>query len=614
MAGSCPRDQLKKSGTVCRPNVTECDVPEQCDGLSSACPPDAFRVAGQPCRPAKGTCDLAEQCNGTSAFCPDDVMQPLGFVCRAANGTCDIAEACPGDEPLCPADVREPAATVCRSAAGVCDVAEVCDGTAAKCPADTVRSAASRFVCRDATGACDLPEVCDGTNAVCPADKFAVGTTCRPAAAGKICDLAELCVSAPDCPADAFAVAGAVCNDRNSLTTGDQCDAFGDCSGLCTSDKACADTDNCTEDTCSMDTGRCTFTPIVGCVPVPPPLPPVNCLLDASFRFDLLAKPAAGAAGDVVTTCFFPVTLSSLDGAKISRTFSAANAQRAVSFGIASSDGGDAKIRANTTLIMRFPAQWTAAIESLTISSVGVDTLLAVVRDSPETQRANVADAVRQYDASGGNRTVTKGVWIILQPGEQLAPPAIVAAPAGAWSVMHVRGRPFSVDVVKFSRPVNAERKLEWFPVAGGIAAANTTAATTATLPAAIEPPSDSGALVGGIIGGLIALLVVVGGAFAAGIWWTRRNAAARDGESGGAATPSDTQLRESSMQQQDGRSISAYHSLPIPTSQGYQSIADARYIELPLSPRAAGTRYDDGRELTADVHDAAGEEVTDFT
>lgn len=401
--------------------------------------------------------------------------------------------------------------------------------------------------------------------------------------------MSEVCTNAHDCPPDKFQNNGAPCNGRS----GDKCDGSGVCTHLCKTDAECNDNDACTEDTCSKDNGQCLFTSIVGCVTEPPPLPPANCANDSSFRFDLLEMPKSVDGGDVVTTCFFPVKLASLDGAAIARTFTVASPRRAISFGIQSSKGADAKIRENATLMMLFPPQWTAAIESLTISSVGADTLLAVVRDSPtsDIQRANIAAALSAYDNI--SRTVTMGVWLILKPGEQLAPPAIVAAPANSWAVMHLRGRPFSVDVVKFSRPYNSERKLEWFPVPGGVAGENTTTATT-TL-ARVEVTSSDGALVGGIIGGLIALLVLIAGAFAFTVWWKRRNA----------ATNGDTQMYETpatAMDNDDDKKISAYHSLPP---------APPRYGELKLSQRPPGTQYDDGRALS-DVH--VHEEVADFT
>jgi hypothetical protein len=106
------------------------------------------------------------------------------------------------------------------------------------------------------------------------------------------------------------------------------------------------------------------------------------------IRFDFLTKPSADS--DAVVACFFKVNLTPVNGTSVVRTFSANDTERAISFGIVplGDDGmkheDDAKIRANTALVMRFPTSWTSAIESVTVSSVGVDTLLAVVRDTPE--------------------------------------------------------------------------------------------------------------------------------------------------------------------------------------------------------------------------------------
>lgn len=63
----CPRfslfdffQQMKKSGSMCRPAKDECDFPEVCTGHSSACPNDKFQVNGVPCKNAKGYCFMGK--------------------------------------------------------------------------------------------------------------------------------------------------------------------------------------------------------------------------------------------------------------------------------------------------------------------------------------------------------------------------------------------------------------------------------------------------------------------------------------------------------------------------------------------------------------------------
>jgi hypothetical protein len=256
------------------------------------------------------------------------------------------------------------------------------------------------------------------------------------------------------------------------------------------------------------------------------------------------------------------------------RTF-ASNSTRASSFGIApigddGSSAKDAKIRATTALVIRFPPTWTAALESVTVSSIGVDTVLAVVRGTPESQRANIDEALQVFDDSGGNRTVTKGVWMILKPGEQRAPPAIVVSPSTSWSVVHVRGRPFSLDAVTFTRPKN-DNGVEWQAAPDGI--------TTVRLDqqASTKPlESVDAALIGGVIGGVIGGLLLLCGTFAAGVWWSRRG----------------TRVVEKKSNPADASERAQYASIAVlPPSQN-------DYEMLQIAPKLPGTDYVDGSEL----------------
>lgn len=52
--------QMKTSGSICRPAKDECDFPEVCTGYSSACPKDKFQVNGFPCKNAKGYCFMGK--------------------------------------------------------------------------------------------------------------------------------------------------------------------------------------------------------------------------------------------------------------------------------------------------------------------------------------------------------------------------------------------------------------------------------------------------------------------------------------------------------------------------------------------------------------------------
>jgi hypothetical protein len=596
---NCP-DTKQPRGFVCRANTTDCDVAEVCDGFSVNCPSDSNRPRNYVCRASKGLCDPEEVCDGSSTPCPADVLHPRGHVCRMKEGPCDVADLCPGGDAQCPPDAKEVIDTPCNPAKDRCDVPELCDGSSKLCPPDEFRPASANFVCRDANGDCDLRETCDGTGVACPTDKFAVGVTCRAIALGNTCDVAEVCGNSGDCPPDGFMPFNANCDDGSMLTTNDVCDSVGVCSGKCTDDKACDDRNKCTEDTCA-ETGRCIFTMIAGCVPESTPAPAPNCLFDKSFRFDFLEKP--GADADAVVACYFKVSLTPVNGTSVVRTF-ASNSTRASSFGIVplGDDGSsamDAKIRATTALVMRFPPTWTAAVEVISVSSIGVDTVLAVVRDTPESQRANIDEALQAFDDSGGNRTVTKGVWMILKPGEQRAPPAIVVSPATSWSVVHVRGRPFSLDAVTFTRPKN-DMGREWNPTLDGPSMVSVTPIET--------PGEDLGA---GVIAGIVIVAVAVLICAGAGVFYflsvrKRRAAAASSSPNGMEMRPASTRSNGASSMQTSASSNGGYGGAP------YEVQPQAHVI--PTKQNAGATKaalHDKFKELTTQQPTLAMEGTT---
>lgn len=125
--------------------------------------------------------------DGCSATCSVE----SGWSCSGQPSTCTITSTC-GD--------------------GVTTGGEQCDLGAANgapdacCNADcTLRSAA--YTCRPASGPCDVPESCTGSD--------------------------------PACPPDAFATAGAPCNDDANLCTADLCDGSGACTHPYEPDPSC---------------------------------------------------------------------------------------------------------------------------------------------------------------------------------------------------------------------------------------------------------------------------------------------------------------------------------------------------------------------------------------
>jgi hypothetical protein len=570
--------QLQPPGFVCRANVSDCDIAETCTGSSPTCGFDFARPRGTVCRASKGLCDAEEVCDGRSA-CPPDVLHPRDFPCRARGGECDVSERCSGVDAQCPPDAKAPTDQLCAPSKAICDAPEYCDGLTNFCPPDAFLPAT--HVCRPPMGACDVPETCDGVGLECPVDKFApAGTKCRLFAVGNTCDVIEECGNnSAKCPPDGFLPVNTPCDDGSRHTTNDLCDSKGVCSGKCIADMACDDRNKCTEDTCTVELGRCRFTPIQGCVPESTPAPPTNCLLDKSFRFDFLERP--GDDADVVPVCFFKVSLTPINGINFVRTFAfGSKNSRALSFGIVprgddGSSAEDAKIRAATAVEMRFPLTWTSAIESVTVSSIGIDTVLAVVRGTAESERANIDLALQAFDDSGSNSTLTNGVWLILNPGEHRAPPAIALSRASSWTVMHLRGRPFSLDAVQLTRPVNSNGA-EWQAAPDGV--------TTVLLQTTTPPPDSAadGPLVSIVVGSVIGGLLLLCGTFAAGMWWSRRRG---------------TRVAETKSNPADAPQRAQYASISVlPQNQN-------DYEMLQIAPKLPGTEYADGSELTSQNH-----------
>ncbi|XP_067322312.1 disintegrin and metalloproteinase domain-containing protein 26A-like [Anolis sagrei] len=76
----CKKCKFSKEGTVCREAVTECDLPEYCNGTSAECPVDVYKQDGMPCSDSNscflGNClDLHKHCvalfgkGKTGVFC-----------------------------------------------------------------------------------------------------------------------------------------------------------------------------------------------------------------------------------------------------------------------------------------------------------------------------------------------------------------------------------------------------------------------------------------------------------------------------------------------------------------------------------------------------------------
>jgi hypothetical protein len=108
------------SGTVCREAVGECDLPEACDGVSPTCPGDELVSDDAPCSPDSTRCTL-DVCRG--GICTHPVGN-AGLKCRVAITDCDLDEVCDGVSTQCPSDRKKPDGTACIDDGKVCTADE----------------------------------------------------------------------------------------------------------------------------------------------------------------------------------------------------------------------------------------------------------------------------------------------------------------------------------------------------------------------------------------------------------------------------------------------------------------------------------------------------------
>ncbi|XP_036138156.1 disintegrin and metalloproteinase domain-containing protein 20-like [Molossus molossus] len=81
--GLCCKDcQIVSTGTLCRPEINECDLPEWCNGTSYLCPEDVYVQNGFPCK-GGGYC-YEKRCNNREEQC----RKIFGKEAKSANHSC----------------------------------------------------------------------------------------------------------------------------------------------------------------------------------------------------------------------------------------------------------------------------------------------------------------------------------------------------------------------------------------------------------------------------------------------------------------------------------------------------------------------------------------------
>ncbi len=242
--GNCDADgSVCTQGDKCKGGVCQAGALQQCDDKN-------------PC--TTDVCDKKAGCKQTANAnaCDDGNLCTVGSKCAAKLCQKGKAKDC-NDKDACTTDF-------CDKGNGKC-VNKPIVGCGGNCK--------STSDCKDnnpctndscLTGKClfennTLP--CNDNNVCTVKDSCASGSCVgqkNPCGDNNQCTT-DTCDPATGCKHSANTVP---CNDGDQCTQGDQCNG-----GLCKSGKkkTCNDSDNCTTDSCNAQTGKCVFTPVIGC-------------------------------------------------------------------------------------------------------------------------------------------------------------------------------------------------------------------------------------------------------------------------------------------------------------------------------------------------------------
>ena len=229
----------------CSNYVSECDVPDYCNGVDIDCP-NTYVAEGIACgNDAQSECDAQDECDGQGG-CVDRIRDQ-GYVCRSNSLTgCDVTDVCNGFDKECPNTVLASGTLCGNSSQGECDLHDVCNSQGECIDIKRLPGA----ICEFAHGICQPGSTCDGLNNDCPfAQPSTPGTPCGPGL-NFACDGQGSCSFGDNCP---NTTGTGLDNDGDTYSTDCDCND-GDSTifpgAVCSSNV-------CSQNICNADTQAC---------------------------------------------------------------------------------------------------------------------------------------------------------------------------------------------------------------------------------------------------------------------------------------------------------------------------------------------------------------------
>eukprot|EP00026_Physarum_polycephalum_P002460 Phypoly_transcript_02467.p1 GENE.Phypoly_transcript_02467~~Phypoly_transcript_02467.p1 ORF type:complete len:887 (+),score=102.50 Phypoly_transcript_02467:228-2663(+) len=238
-----------KSSSPCY-NSNETYGSQTCLPIGGCCVGCMAAVIGSMCRPNVSMCDIAETCNGDMAFPPDTNFQGNSTICHTDPNPCggsDIYLYCNGTAFCNNASIALPASNCSSNVTLPTSPPSIAPVTLPPTPSPTPPPSCGNFVVESG-------EECDSNSPCCLHCRFAPASyVCRPSASK--CDTVEVCGKNGECPPD-------------TQETMDSCGVCGGDNKECTPEGVCGDTLCYGSETCQncpIDCGSCSSTCPNGC-------------------------------------------------------------------------------------------------------------------------------------------------------------------------------------------------------------------------------------------------------------------------------------------------------------------------------------------------------------